>query len=143
VHDARPAGAADAGHLGITVEEMMGQGAGGPAGAGVDGEARRLVEHHQVRVLVEQAEVAPLGHDAVLPGHGRVAVDTVAGGDGGRGLRRPAVDLDEAFVDPLVDLIAGDVEIGGHVAVEPLACRVRIDGPGWAQSAAVAVAGAS
>jgi hypothetical protein len=141
VDDPRPAGAADAGHLGIAVEEMVGEGPRGAAGAGMHGEARRLVDHHHFGVLVQQAELAGLRGDPLFLRRRRAALDAIAGGDEGRRLRAVPVDGYELVGDPALDLIAGNVEPRGDVAVEPLSRRLGLNRPGG--HSATAAAGAS
>jgi hypothetical protein len=139
VDDAGPARPSHAGHLGVAVEEMVGEGAGGAAGARMDGQARRLVEHHDLGVLMEHVQVPPLGEDPLLLELRRGALDAIARGERSGGLGRAAVHPHETAGDPALDLVAGRVETGGHVAVEPLARRRRLDGPAHSGTGAAAV----
>ena len=130
VDDAGPARTADAGHLGVAGEEVVGEGAGGAAGAGMDGEAGRLVEDGEVGILIEDGEVPRLAPYPIVSSLGRLAGDDVAcGEEAGRAGRR-AVDLDQAVADPSLDLVARQVEARRQRAVEALSGLRRLDGPG-------------
>ncbi len=97
------------------------------------------------RILVEDPEIAPLGDDPLFPGLRRIAFDAVPSRQDRRGLCLPAVDRDEPFLDPPLDLVAGDAQAGGDVAVEPLSGCLDRPAPAEirAHSAAVAAVGAS
>jgi hypothetical protein len=113
----------------------VGEGAARPARAGVDGEAGGLVQDGDVRVFLEDAEVSLLGEDPLLLRLGRPAVDPVPGGERRGSLGFPSVDEDVAVADPALDLVAGDVEAGGDLAVEALAGLFGGDFPGVGQPA--------
>src|SRR6202035_2611117 len=123
------AGPADAGHLGVAGEEAMGEGAAGSPRSGMDGQAGRLEEDDQLVVLIEEIEVAGLGEHPLLCGRRRAAVDGVAEAEGQRRADGAAVDPHEPVADPALHLVAGEVETGGDVSVQPLAGARRRDRP--------------
>ena len=57
MHDSRTELAADAAEIPDLVEQAMDDGGALAARSWVDGEARRLVDHQQIRVVVEDGEI--------------------------------------------------------------------------------------
>ena len=111
---------------GDVVHEPVEQRAAPVPGAGVHHEPRRLVDHQQVRVLVEHVERERLGLDRGRLTHRHVAGDHVAGPDQPRGLGRAAVDRDQAALDPPLRERAGEMRgLGGDEDVEAPRCLPR------------------
>ncbi len=119
VHDARPAGAADPGELGIAVEQEVGQGAGRAAGAGMHRDAGRLVDGDQVLVFVEDGERPRLRLDPFGDRRRRAHHQPLAGHDQHARLGgRRAIDADQARCQPALQAAARQAERFGQVAVE-------------------------
>ena len=124
-------GPADAGDLGEAAEQPVHQGAGGLSGAGVNRQAGRLVEHDQIVVEEEQVELARFRHDPRLAPFGWIPVDALAGAQEVPRFRlRDAVHRQVPGADPLLNLVARQVEMGGDGAIEPDPRFALADPPG-------------
>ncbi len=119
------------GHFGIARQEAVHEGAGGLAGSGMHGEARGLVENDEILVGVKDPELAALRLDARIAALRWVPRDLLAGTQqvAGFGLRN-SVDRQVAGTDPLLDLVARQVETLGDGPVEANSRLVSFDPPG-------------
>jgi len=81
------------------VHQRVEQGARPMAGARVHHEARRLVHHQKLRVLVEHVQREGFGIDRRRLTNRHVTGDHVAGTDPPGGLGPPAIDGDQPTVD--------------------------------------------
>lgn len=133
VHDTGPARAPDAGDLGETPQQPVRESSGGLPGTRVDGEAGRFIEHDQVVVEKEQAELALFRQHAGLAALGWIPRNALAGSHEMPRLGpRDAVHRQVAGADPLLDLVARQVEMAGQGAIEPDSGFVLADPPGAA-----------
>jgi hypothetical protein len=120
VDDARTLRSAQRGPVVVARQQRVDQGPGLPPGAGVDDHPRRLVDDHQVAVLVDHGERDRLGRDPRRPAVGDGHRDPVARGQGPAGAGREAVDQHRALAHQAGGHGAGGQQPGlGEEAVQP------------------------
>ena len=100
VDDAGAVGADRLGQRAEVVDQRVGERAVGLSAAGVDGEARGLVDHEQELVLVDDDERDVLRLDRQGPRRRDADLDVLAAGDLRLAGDRPAVDQDVPVGDP-------------------------------------------
>ena len=103
----------------------------GLAGAGMDGEPGGLVEHDEVVIAVEHAELARFRLHPGLATRRRIPGDLLAGAQEVPGLRlRDAVERQVPGANPLLNLVARQVEMNGEGAIEADPRLIGSDTPG-------------
>ncbi len=131
MHDPGAPGAADTRHLGERSQEAVHQRAGRLPGAGVNGESGGLVQHDEIVVAKKHPQLAGLGFDPRIAALRWIPGDALAGAHEVPGLRAEnSVESEVAGTDPLLDLVARQVEVERDGAVEPLARFGLGDAPG-------------
>ncbi len=113
-----------AGGLRVARQDTVDEGAGGASRSGVDAEAGGLVEHREVAVLVQQADLVRLRLEclAILFVGGEDGED-LAAAERVRGLQDRAGAERAALANPALYLIARPLEGARQKAVEALAGR--------------------
>jgi drug/metabolite transporter (DMT)-like permease len=108
MNNAWPFGSAAGGELpGAVVEQGRGEGTSGPARAGMDGQAGRLVKDDDVGVLVKDVERDGLWLHMAGGGGGNADGDRGAGGKEITRLHGLAGGFDPTVLHPLLDFVAG------------------------------------
>jgi len=121
MHDAGPFLSADPGKILAMREERVHKGSLLMAGAGMNDEPGRLVEHEEIVVLEQNVERYRLGLGVALFNLRLAHFDNVAGPNRVAWSRRLSVQSDEFFPDQRLEPGAGERREGqGERAVEPL-----------------------
>ncbi len=119
------------GESGIVVEQGVDEGATVNPGRGVDDHAWGLVDHEQMRILIQDPERNGLGKRRIAGGRRGQLGDGQAHARGDRAPRdmaRQAIDQDAALADEALDMDTRDArDGGGEEGVEPLSGKLVCD----------------